>query len=170
MFKANHEYGFEYLIEDGMTVDRVEFRRYNEAAGIDEIVSIHWTKVFKWADADKCGGLRLCGIVFTNGQRRVASGRFFTRGDNGTLAEVWSCNKTWMRRLPRSLSAPDIEFERKLIKLTKEVDALDEIRATQTVENAELLAVMDDVYEVSWPGDYSAKAQALVERLKSMMN
>lgn len=77
--------GINYISQNGRSVERVEFDRYNESAGVREIVSVHWTEVFKWADADPCGGLSLKMVVWSDGTKTYASGMYFP---DGGLAEV----------------------------------------------------------------------------------
>lgn len=74
--------GINFAVENGRSIDRVIFDRWNDAAGVTEKVSIHWTEVFKWAAADKCGGMGLSGVEWSDGLKSFASGRY----SNGLMA------------------------------------------------------------------------------------
>jgi hypothetical protein len=96
--------GIEYYASGGLTIDRVIFRRWNDVARVDERVSVHWTEATKWADADPCGGLGLCGVMLSDGREAFATGRYFNanhpanKGQHGLCAvHVGAYESEWMR-------------------------------------------------------------------------
>ena len=75
--------------------DRVSFNRYNASAGVRELVSIHWTEVFKWAKApgNHCS-LSVAYIEWSNGTKSLAKGLYI----DGILDSVCTLNgdpKLW---------------------------------------------------------------------------
>lgn len=69
------------------TIEKVGFERFNAEAGIMEMVWVHWTNAFQWADADPCGGLGLKMVKWASGGETFASGLYFNDDKSG-LAEV----------------------------------------------------------------------------------
>lgn len=97
-------------LDQTVTVDRVNFSRFNTDAHVREIVSIHWSEAFKWADYDPCGGLSIDSVTLTNGSKTFASGLYFgaghkdqhSREKSGLCAVVVGCyGRPWLKREKR---------------------------------------------------------------------
>lgn len=101
-YSSTQDGGIEYRAYsdkegNSITIDRVYFDRFNSKSGIREVVSIHWTETFKWADFDSCGGLGVSMVKMSDGRETFASGRYFR--DGGLAAVHVGCyGDAWLKR------------------------------------------------------------------------
>lgn len=90
-----------------LTVNQVVFKRLNKAIYIEELVHIHWSNAFKYADYSSCGGHGVIAVILSDGTNVPASGLYFekdhhdqySREASGLSAIVVGCDgKTMLRR------------------------------------------------------------------------
>ena len=65
---------------ENRSIHQVVFRRYNTKAHVEEMVHVHWSEAFKWADADSCGWLGVTAVIWSDGTMTYASGLYFGQG------------------------------------------------------------------------------------------
>lgn len=95
-----HEYTDSYgsklfSTDTGRNIKRVIFDRFNVSAGVREMVSIHWTECFMWADADDTGGLGLSMVEWEDGSKTFASGLYSSKGLMKVVVGCYGSPQLW---------------------------------------------------------------------------